>query len=435
MSKELGSSTTAKKSWFGNLSTKRKLVYLFLLLFVVAWCFFLGFHAAGMWEQHKADAAAEYKISGADLNDENDAYIPTDLSGFRTVLLVGYDIREGYEVGRSDTIMVSFLNLDDKSVKLLSIPRDSYVYIPGGFGNTKINHAFSLGGITLVKETVEYLLGITIDDYVCIDFQGFQDVVDALGGIEVYVESDMINWDEGIELYTGTHVLNGKEALGFVRYRGPDCSDYDRIKHQQYMLYHLFRKLLSISTVTKVGSLVDIFMNNVDTTISRSDMLKLARFAFSVNPDTMKVYTVPGYSMYLEYGGYWLSHEIIDRSELTSILNKIAGDDIEFSPNVIDPGDMGSYTIPEGGEEYIDDSFFSGGDSGEYEGEYEEESGDGGYEGGGEESGGESSGGESSGGEESGGEASGSEESGGEDFGPPVDNGDTVDDSGAGGEG
>ena len=134
--------------------------------------------------------------------------------------------------------------------------------------------------------------------------------------------------------------------------------------------------------------------------------------------------------MYLEYGGYWLSHEIIDRSELTSILNKIAGDDIEFSPNVIDPGDMGSYTIPEGGEEYIDDSFFSGGDSGEYEGEYEEESGDGGYEGGGEESGG-----EESGGEESGGEASGGEESGGEDFSPPVDNGDTVDDSGAGGEG
>ena len=126
MSKEIGSSNTAKKSWFGSLSTKRKLVYLFLLLFVVAWCFFLGFHAAGMWEQHKADAAAEYKISGADLNDENDAYIPTDLSGFRTVLLVGYDIREGYEVGRSDTIMVAFLNLDDKSVKLLSIPRDSY---------------------------------------------------------------------------------------------------------------------------------------------------------------------------------------------------------------------------------------------------------------------------------------------------------------------
>ena len=136
----------------------------------------------------------------------------------------------------------------------------------------------------------------------------------------------------------------------------------------------------------------------------------------------MKVYTVPGYSMYLEYGGYWLSHEIIARSELTSILNKIAGDDIEFSPNVIDPGDTGSYTIPEGGEEYIDDSFFSGGDSGYYEGGDE---GAGEYEGGGEESGGEESGGEGSGGEGSGGE-----ESGGEDYGPPVDNGDTVEEPG-----
>ncbi|MBO7668845.1 MAG: hypothetical protein J6T26_10330, partial [Firmicutes bacterium] len=111
MSKEIGSSTTANKSCFGNLSTKRKLVYIFLLLFVVAWCFFLGFHAAGLWEQHKADAAAEYKISGADLNDESDAYIPTDLRGVRTGLLGGYDIRDGAAVGRSEPSMVAVLPL------------------------------------------------------------------------------------------------------------------------------------------------------------------------------------------------------------------------------------------------------------------------------------------------------------------------------------
>ena len=429
MSKENGSN-----SWFSSLSTKRKIVYLLLLAFIIGWCFFLGFHAAGLFEQSKAEAAAEYKITGADLNEAGDSFIPTDLSGYRTILAVGYDIREGYEVGRSDTIMVVFLNLDDKTVKLLSIPRDSYVYIPGGFGCTKINHAFAYGGVTLVKETVEYLLGITIDDYIAIDFQGFQDVVDAVGGVEVYVDRNMINWDEGIELYTGMHVLNGKEALGFCRYRGEDCSDYDRIKHQQYFLYHLFRKLLSISTVTKVGSLVDIFMNNVDTTISKADMLSLARYAFSIDPDTMKVYTVPGYSMYLEYAGYWLSHEIIDRSELTAILNRIAGDDIVFSPNVVDPGDMGSYTIPEGGEEYIDDAFYSSGDYSDYEGEgdYSGEEGYGGEgygdEGGG--SGGESSGDEGSG--DSGGEGEGGGDGGGEDYGPPVDNGDTVSDGGEG---
>ena len=422
MSKATESYDSGKKSWFGNLSAKRKLVYALLVLFIVSWCFFLGFHAAGLILQHRANAEAEYKVSGTALNEQADNFVPTQLTGYRTILAVGYDVREGYEVGRSDTIIVAFLNMDDKSIKLLSIPRDSYVYIPGGLGCTKINHAFSYGGVTLVKETVEYLLGITIDDYVAIDFEGFKQVVDAVGGVEVYVESDMINWDEHIEIYTGLHTLNGEQGLGFCRYRGEDCSDYERIQHQQYFIRQLIKKVLSLSSVTKISSFVDIFMKNVDTSISTSDMLDMATYAFSMDLNGMQVYTIPGYSMYIEYGGYWLSHEIINESELISILTKIAGDDFDFHPNVIDPGDAGSYTIPEGGLEYLDDDFFAdyggsyvydgeGGYSGEGEGGYSGEgeggSGEGGYSGEGEGGSGESGGGE-------------------EDFGAPVDIGDTV---------
>ena len=264
-----------KRSWFGALSAWRKILYCLLLLFLVSWCFFLGFHTAGLAAETARGNEEAYLIDGSALNGEDFQFDPVELTGLRTILLVGYDVREGYEVGRSDTIMVAFLNMDDKSVKLLSIPRDSYVQIPG-WGKTKINHAFAYGGITLTMETVEYLLGIQIDDYMMIDFEGFKQVVDAVGGIELYVEMDMVNWDEGIELYEGHHNLTGEQALGYVRYRGADCSDYDRIKHQQKFMRLLADKVLSFSSMTKIAELVGITMSNVTTTIDAVDALQLA---------------------------------------------------------------------------------------------------------------------------------------------------------------
>ena len=357
-----------KMSWFKKLSTKRKLLYSMLLLFIVSWCFFIGFSMSA--EMAEANAQEQYLIDGKALNSEEYAYSPVELTGLRTVLLVGYDVREGYEVGRSDTIMVAFLNMDTKSVKLLSIPRDTYVNIPG-YGKTKINHAFSYGGITLVKETVEYLLGFEIDDYAMIDFNGFKELVDAVGGVELYVDMNMVNWNEGIEIYEGTRLLDGEKALGYVRYRGADCSDYDRIKHQQYFMRELVDKLLSFSSMTKVAELVGIFMNNVTTTIDTLDALQMAQYAFNLDLAGMEVYTIPGYSMYLQYGGYWLSHEIVNKTELINILNEIAGDGFDFSPNVIDDGGMGRYSIPEGEEEMSDDDMMSG------DGSSNDQSGDG----------------------------------------------------------
>ena len=135
-----------------------------------------------------------------------------------------------------------------------------------------------------------------------------------------------------------------------------------------------------------------------------------------------------GYSMYLEYGGYWLSHEIINEGELISILNQIAGDDIVFSPNVVVPGGEGRYSIPDGEQEYIDDNFFSGdSDDDWFHTDDEDEGGDAESGGEAENGGDESSGGEAeSGGDESSG--GGEAESGGgdEDYGQPVSNGDTV---------
>lgn len=342
------------KSWFGLLSPHRKLLFVFTLLFVVSWCFFLGFNSAGLAAEERHAEQRTQMATGSSFNPEEQQYTPVELHGLRTILIVGYDEREGYEVGRSDTMMLAFLNMDEKTVKLLSIPRDLYVQIPG-MGKTKINHAFAYGGISLAKETVEYLLGITIDDYVMVDFIGFEQLVDAVDGVELYVDMDMINWNEGIEIYEGRHVLSGEEALGYVRYRGDNCSDYDRIKHQQYFMRTLMDKLLSFSSMTRIAELVGIFMSSVTTTLDATDALDLAQYAFSLDLSGMEVYTISGYPMYLQSGGYWLSHEIINQSELIKTLNSIAGDDFVFSPNVISDGGLGRYSIPDGEDEITDE--------------------------------------------------------------------------------
>ena len=332
-------------SWFGALSLLRKIVFVLLLLFVVAWCFFLGFHVSFARGMERL-AEEQFVVTGMDLNEE--PYTVQQLEGLRTILIIGCDTREDDpSMGqRSDTMMLAFLNLSEKSVSLLSIPRDSYVQIPG-YGKNKINAAFSAGGISLARETVEYLLGIKIDDYVVVDFNGFIELVDALGGIEVNVEYSMSNWNEGIDIYPGLQTLNGHDALGYVRYRGGDVTDYDRIAHQQEFIGLVLDKLLSFSSVTKIAELVGIAINNVETDLTPIEALDLAKYGLTMDLQNMQTYTIEGYSKYIQIGGVYQSCEIIYQDRLQNTLNAIAGEGFSFDTNVIDDGGLGYYTIPE----------------------------------------------------------------------------------------
>lgn len=335
-------------SWFAALSMRRKVVFALLLLFVAAWCFLIGFRVA--FDRGVSAWSEDFEmVTGKDLNDE--VYTVQQLEGLRTILIVGCDTREdaNWGNGRSDTMILAFLNLTDKSVNLLSIPRDSYVQIPG-YGKNKINAAFSQGGVSMAKETVEYLLGIEIDDYVVVDFNGFVELVDALGGVEINVESTMSNWNEGIDIYPGLQTLDGHDALGYVRYRGADVSDYDRISHQQQFIQAVLDKLLSFSSVTKIAQLVGIALNNVQTDLKAIDALELAKYGLTMDLDNMQVHTIEGYSKWIEMGGMYVVCEIIYKDRLISTLNAIAGEGFTFAPNVIDDGGLGYYSLPEGAD-------------------------------------------------------------------------------------
>lgn len=176
-------------------------------------------------------------------------------------LLVGSDSREGLteeqnhelmtggDVGgnRTDTIMVLHVPLIGKPT-LLSLPRDSYVEIPG-YGMDKINAAFSYGGPPLLIETVENSTGLKIDHYTEIGFGGFAAAVDAVGGVNVCVDEpihdDVINF----HIEAGCHDFNGAQGLSFVRTRATAQGDIDRAGRQRQFLAALAKKVASPTTV------------------------------------------------------------------------------------------------------------------------------------------------------------------------------------------
>jgi LCP family protein required for cell wall assembly len=195
------------------------------------------------------------------------------------ILVMGSDSRdcEGCGIdqeagGGSDTTILFHLSADRESAYGVSIPRDSLVdrpdckssdgdTIPGGT-NVMWNAAYSYGGPACTIQQFEQTTGVPIDNYVVVDFGSFQDMVDAVDGVEVCVPEDIDSSEYGITIKKGTRTLNGKEALAYVRVRHGvgDGSDIGRIKRQQAFIGALVAKVISSGTLTRIDRLVP-FLN------------------------------------------------------------------------------------------------------------------------------------------------------------------------------
>lgn len=179
-------------------------------------------------------------------------------------LLVGSDSRAGLSqedadrlmageldesVGRTDTIMVVHIPRFGGDATMLSLPRDSWVDIPG-YGQNKLNQAFSLGGPALLQQTVEQATGIHLDHYAEIGFGGFANVVDAVGGVEMCLDEPLDDPMAGINLQAGCQELDGPTALGYVRSRYASAQgDLDRVERQRKFLAALSNKIKSPGTL------------------------------------------------------------------------------------------------------------------------------------------------------------------------------------------
>ena len=222
--------------------------------------------------------------------------------GKLTVLLMGSDRREGENVSRSDTLMVAFVDLYNKEIRLLSMPRDTYVTIPTTGEQTKLNHAYAYGGVDLTKETLAYNFGIECEYYMDVDFQGFIDIIDALGGVTVDVPYDMYYIEEGIDLKAGVQTLDGNKALQFCRFRGDSRGDLGRIERQQAFLVALKESMFSAGTLFKIPELSSAVMDNMVTDFSGTQLLQiLLQFKDGVNFETYQPQIVAEYIDEISY--------------------------------------------------------------------------------------------------------------------------------------
>ncbi|WP_152655261.1 LCP family protein [Oceanobacillus sp. CFH 90083] len=185
------------------------------------------------------------------------------------ILLLGVDEREG-DVGRSDTMILLSLNPKTDSMLMLSIPRDTYVNIPSR-GMDKINHAYAFGeaaqtggGTQLSVETVEEAFDLPIHSYVRVNMEGFQQGIDALGGVTV--QNSMAFSQDGHNFNEGNITLNGEEALSYIRMRYEDSrGDMGRNERQRDVIVAAMNEAASFSSITRAGNILDILGSNVQT--------------------------------------------------------------------------------------------------------------------------------------------------------------------------
>ncbi|QGG50035.1 LCP family protein [Lysinibacillus pakistanensis] len=274
--------------------------------------------------EHAANSAHE-ELEGRDvstLREEKVEPVHDNVS----ILFVGVDDSEnrgqGSDNSRSDALILATLNNKTKTIKMLSIPRDSYVFIPKVGYEDKITHAHAYGGTLATIDTVEKLLNVPIDYYVRMNFNAFIDVVDALGGIEAEVPYKLHEKDEfdrnSINLQPGLQHLNGSQALALARTRKQD-SDIERGKRQQEILTAIINKVASVSSITKYDDVIRALGDNMKTNMTFTEMKSFLSYLTQGKPriDTLTLDGVDDMSTGVYY--YQLNQQSVD--EVSEILN------------------------------------------------------------------------------------------------------------------
>ena len=218
--------------------------------------------------------------------------------GTRVVLLLGADDRPGL-AGRSDSMVLAAVDTRGDRVRLLSLPRDGWAYLPGR-GWDKWNHAYAYGGEALARQTLQRMLGIRIDHTVVINFQGFAKIVDALGGVDVVVDHDLVYddpWDVPplhINIKAGAQHLDGEHAVQFARFRNDTQSDWGRIHRQQQLAEAMLRAALRPQVLPRLPALATSLAAAYRTDLSVSDRLRYALLLTRLKKDSLPTDTIKG---------------------------------------------------------------------------------------------------------------------------------------------
>ena len=212
------------------------------------------------------------------------------------LLVLGIDHIEGAQARRSDTMMLASIDTAENKASLISIPRDLYVKYPGG-KFYRINAAYAIDGAELARNMVSNFLGVPIKFYMVVDYEGFKEIVDLMGGVEITVERPLKYTDEAgnlnIDIEAGEQTLNGEEAMGYVRYRG-NQSDLQRINRQQKFLKALLQGGVNLEGWSQIKDVINTGRKYAKTNLSLMDMYDLGRTLKGLSTEDFDMITLSG---------------------------------------------------------------------------------------------------------------------------------------------
>lgn len=245
--------------------------------------------------------------------------LTSDLEDDKQQNQLGYHALVNSLDGLTDSNLLVRFSPENHKLAVLSIPRDTRTFVEG-VGLTKINEANYYGGPALSAKTISDLLGgIGIDRYIRVNVQAVEKLVDALGGVTVYVPKDMKYQDDSQHLYinlkAGKQKLNGNQALQFMRFRYDDLGDIGRIQRQQILMRALMEQTLSPATVVRLPKILSVIQEYIDTNLTIEELVALVGFASQTQRANVQMLMVPGeFSEAKDFqASYWLpSYEGID---------------------------------------------------------------------------------------------------------------------------
>lgn len=295
-----------------------KIVVALFLMMMAGAAYFVYQYQEGMSMAEPVDTQVEeYEFHGEKTFDDK-----------INILLLGIDAREEEGQSRTDSIMVAQYDPKDGTAKLISIMRDIYTEIPG-YKNYKINTAFFLGGPELLRETLKNNFDLDIEYYATIDFEGFEKMVDILApnGIEIDVEKKM-SANIGVSLEAGQQRLNGKELLGYARFRKDAESDFGRVRRQQQIINEMKNELLSTNGVLRLPKMIGAVQPYIQTNIQGRDLLSLIKDIALQRPETIETLTIPIDNSYkdVRYEGVGLALDIDFEENKEAIQSFFNGD-------------------------------------------------------------------------------------------------------------
>lgn len=224
---------------------------------------------------------------------------------------------------RTDVISLAKVDFDNNKIKLLSIPRDTYTYVPIEGKSDKLNHAYAFGslqskeaGVTASIEAIHELVGKKIVNYYFLmDMEPIRLVVDDIGGIELDVEIDMKT--HGANLAKGLQVLNGQQAYDYIHWRYSERGDIDRIKRIQKFMKTLLRQQRDSGKIIETAQIILKYNQNIKTDLSAKQIIGLAYFMSNIPDGNVSSSYIPGSDQMMNGISYW----VIDKTNINQVLD------------------------------------------------------------------------------------------------------------------